>query len=54
MARLEADQPFIHRDCQITGSHFGAYVEIGARSRIATDRFGAHSYCTRPFRIPNA
>lgn len=54
MARLQADQPFIHPDCQITGSHFGAYVEIGAGSRIANSRFGDYSYCDRTCDIANA
>jgi phosphonate metabolism protein (transferase hexapeptide repeat family) len=54
MARLQADQPFIHPDCQITGSDFGAYVEIGAGSRIANSRFGDYSYCDRTCDIANA
>ncbi|WP_170385385.1 chloramphenicol acetyltransferase [Ruegeria atlantica] len=54
MARLRPDQPFIHPDCQITGSSFGEYVEIGAGSRIANSVWGDYSYCDRTCDIANA
>ena len=54
MTRLKADQPFIHEGCQITDSTFGAYVEIGAGSRIAHSSFGDYSYCDRFADIANA
>ncbi|UWQ63423.1 chloramphenicol acetyltransferase [Leisingera caerulea] len=54
MTRLKAEAPLIHPDCQITGSTFGAYVEIGAGSRIANSVFGDYSYCDRTCDIANA
>lgn len=54
MARLSATQPFIHPDCQITASTFGAYVEIGQGSRVAHSVFGDYSYCDRLADIANA
>ncbi|KIC11768.1 chloramphenicol acetyltransferase [Leisingera sp. ANG-M1] len=54
MARLQAEAPFIHPDCQVTGSTFGAYVEIGAGSRVANSEFGDYSYCDRTCDIANA
>ncbi|WP_170573096.1 chloramphenicol acetyltransferase [Ruegeria atlantica] len=54
MARLRPDQPFIHPDCQITGSSFGEYVEIGVGSRIANSVWGDYSYCDRTCDIANA
>lgn len=54
MARLTADEPFIHPDCAITDSTFGAYVEIGQGSRVAHSTFGDYSYCDRYADIANA
>ena len=54
MTRLQAAAPFIHPDCQIIGSTFGAYVEIGASSRVANTVFGDYSYCDRTCDIANA
>ena len=54
MARLQAQMPFIHPECQITGSSFGAHVEIGAGSRVANSVFGDYSYCDRSCDIANA
>lgn len=54
MARLSADTPFIHPDCEITDSTFGAYVEIGKGSRIAHVRMDDYSYCDRYADIANA
>lgn len=53
MPRLQAEQPFVHPGCQITGSQFGRYVEIGANSRIANSGFGDYSYCDRTCDIAN-
>ena len=54
MARLSSDTPFIHPDCEITDSTFGAYVEIGKGSRIAHVRMDDYSYCDRYADIANA
>ncbi|MEM6932342.1 MAG: chloramphenicol acetyltransferase [Pseudomonadota bacterium] len=54
MARLTAEQPFIHPDCSITESTFGRFVEIGRGSRIAFSIFGDYSYCDRMADIANA
>ncbi|MEM9232509.1 MAG: DapH/DapD/GlmU-related protein [Pseudomonadota bacterium] len=54
MARLSADAPFIHPDCEITDSSFGAYVEIGKGSRVNNSYFGDYSYCDRYADIANA
>ncbi|WP_411352281.1 chloramphenicol acetyltransferase [Leisingera aquaemixtae] len=54
MARLNADAPLIHPGCEITGSSFGAYVEIGAGSRVANSAVGDYSYCDRTCDIANA
>ncbi len=53
MARL-GEAPFIHPDCQIGGSRFGAFVEIGQGSRIQNTQFGDYSYCDRYADIANA
>jgi len=54
MPRLSADTPFIHPDCDITESAFGAYVEIGRGSRVAYSELGDYSYCDRYADIANA
>ncbi|MEY8799453.1 chloramphenicol acetyltransferase [Leisingera sp. XS_AS12] len=54
MARLTAETPFIHPDCSIADSTFGAYVEIGAGSRVTNSRIGDYSYCDRSCDIANA
>lgn len=54
MARLKADEPFIHPDCEITDTKFGAYVEIGKGSRVAHSSLGDYSYCDRYADIANA
>ncbi|OIQ41044.1 MAG: chloramphenicol acetyltransferase [Roseobacter sp. MedPE-SWde] len=54
MARLSAETPFFHPDCQISDSSFGAFVEIGAGSRVANSHFGDYSYCDRNSDIANA
>lgn len=54
MARLSATEPFIHPECEITDSTFGAYVEIGKGSRVAHSELGDYSYCDRCADIANA
>lgn len=47
MARLTADKPFIHPDCEVTDATYGKFVEIGRGSRLAHSHFGDYSYCDR-------
>ncbi|MDW4499219.1 DapH/DapD/GlmU-related protein [Sulfitobacter sp. D35] len=54
MARLSADMPFVHPECEITDCAFGAYVEIGKGSRVSNTHFGDYSYCDRYADIANA
>lgn len=54
MPTLHADKPFIHPDCNISNSSFGAFVEIGAGTRVANSEFGDYSYCDRTCDIANA
>lgn len=54
MARLSAGTPFIHPECDITDSSFGAYVEIGKGSRVSNSCFGDYSYCDRYADVANA
>ncbi len=54
MAKLSADTPFIHPDCEITDSTFGEFVEIGKGSRVSNSEFGDYSYCDRYADIANA
>ncbi len=54
MARLKPTEPFIHPDCHITGSEFGAYTEVGQGSRLNNAHFGDYSYCDRYADIANA
>lgn len=54
MAKLSADTPFVHPECDITDSTFGPYVEIGRGSRVAHSTLGDYSYCDRFADIANA
>ncbi|MEI4195432.1 DapH/DapD/GlmU-related protein [Roseovarius sp. E0-M6] len=54
MVRLSPNEPFIHPECDITDSTFGAYVEIGRGSRVAHSVFDDYSYCDRYADIANA
>ncbi|PWR04462.1 chloramphenicol acetyltransferase [Meridianimarinicoccus roseus] len=54
MARLTAEAPFLHPDCEITDTRFGRYVEIGRGSRVAHSEIGDYSYCDRYADIANA
>ena len=53
MPRLSADAPFLHPDCEIAGSTFGAYVEVGRGSRVVNSDFGDYAYCDRYADIAN-
>jgi phosphonate metabolism protein (transferase hexapeptide repeat family) len=53
MTRLTAEAPFIHPDCDVTDSTFGAYVEIGRGSRLAHSNLDDYSYCDRFADIAN-
>ncbi|MCC5975434.1 MAG: chloramphenicol acetyltransferase [Rubellimicrobium sp.] len=53
MARLSADKPLIHPDCEITDSHFGAWCEVGRGSRVTNSSFGDYAYCDRYADIAN-
>lgn len=46
MPRL-GQEPFLHPDCEITGSELGAFVEIGRGSRLNRVEMGDYSYCDR-------
>ncbi|MFD1508043.1 chloramphenicol acetyltransferase [Lacimonas salitolerans] len=54
MARLSANAPFVHPECEITDTSFGAYVEIGRGSRVTHSVIGDYSYCDRYADIANA
>ena len=54
MPRLSPDAPFIHPNCSITESRFGAYTEVGEGSRVAYSVFGDYSYCDRYADVANA
>ena len=54
MARLKPDTPFIHPECEIVESTFGAFVEIGKGSRVQNSSWGDYSYCDRYADIANA
>ena len=53
MARLRADAPFLHPDCEVTDTIFGTYVEIGRGSRLAHCTWGDYSYCDRYADVAN-
>lgn len=53
MPRLNAEVPFIHADCEIVDSVFGAYCEVGQGSRVLHSSFGDYAYCDRYTDIAN-
>ena len=53
MPELSATQPFIHPDCEISASQFGAYCEVGRGSRVLNSTFGDYAYCDRFADIAN-
>lgn len=54
MARLKADTPFIHPDCEVSDTTFGAFTEIGRGTRLAHSHFDDYAYCDRYCDIANA
>lgn len=54
MPRLSPTEPFIHPDCQVVNTTFGAYCELGAGSRVQNSSFGDYSYTDRSTDIANA
>jgi len=54
MARLKANEPFLHPDCQLTDATFGRYTEVGQGSRLAHCHFEHYAYCDRSADIANA
>ncbi|SEL21236.1 chloramphenicol acetyltransferase [Pacificibacter marinus] len=54
MARLKADTPFIHPDCEVSDTTFGAFNEIGRGTRLAHSHFDDYAYCDRYCDIANA
>ena len=54
MPRLSATEPLVHAGCSLINSTFGAWVEIGADTRVANSHFGDYSYCDRICDIANA
>ncbi|MQQ09210.1 chloramphenicol acetyltransferase [Epibacterium sp. SM1979] len=53
MAKLSADVPFVHPDCEISEARFGGYVEIGAGTRLKNVEIGDYSYCDRSCDLAN-
>lgn len=53
MARLTADTPFLHPDCDISDATFGRFVEIGRGTRLAHSHFDDYAYCDRSCDIAN-
>lgn len=53
MPKLSPTEPFIHPDCEIAQSQFGAYVEIGKGSRVLNTTFQDYAYCDRYADIAN-
>ena len=53
MAKLSAEVPVIHPDCELSEVVFGRFVEIGRGSRVLNAAFGDYSYCDRYADIAN-
>jgi len=53
MPKLSPTTPYIHPDCQIRDSTFGAFVEIGQGSRVTHSTFEDYAYCDRLSDISN-
>ena len=53
MPKLSATEPYVHSDCEIGNSTFGAYVEIGKGSRVLNSTFEDYSYCDRYVDVAN-
>jgi phosphonate metabolism protein (transferase hexapeptide repeat family) len=53
MPKLSPDTPFLHPECEVSHSTFGAYVEVGRGSRVLNSSFGDYAYCDRYADIAN-
>lgn len=53
MAKLRPDLPLVHEGCELVRVTTGAYVEIGAGSRVLDSHFDDYSYCDRQSDIAN-
>jgi len=53
MAKLSPVTPMIHSGCEIVNSHFGAWCEVGAQSRVINSTFEDYAYCDRMADIAN-
>lgn len=53
MPKLSATEPYIHPECRIANSTFGAYCEVGQGSRVLNSEFGDYAYCDRLADIAN-
>ncbi len=53
MPKLSPTEPFIHPDCIIGNSRFGAYTEVGHGSRVLNSTFEDYAYCDRYADIAN-
>jgi phosphonate metabolism protein (transferase hexapeptide repeat family) len=53
MPKLSPDTPFLHPECEVSHSTFGAYVEVGRGARVLNSSFGDYAYCDRYADIAN-
>jgi phosphonate metabolism protein (transferase hexapeptide repeat family) len=53
MPKLSPTEPFIHEGCQILGSAFGAWCEVGKGSRVLHSTFEDYAYCDQYSDIAN-
>ena len=53
MPKLSESQPYLHPDCEIVNSTFGAYCEVGRGARVVNSDFGDYAYCDRLADIAN-
>ncbi|MCV2878943.1 chloramphenicol acetyltransferase [Sedimentimonas flavescens] len=53
MPKLSASEPFVHPDCTIVNSTFGAFTEVGRGARILNSSFGDYAYCDQYADIAN-
>lgn len=47
MARLTAETPVLHPECEVNDTTFGAFVEIGRGTRLAHSHIDDYAYCDR-------
>ena len=53
MPKLSPTEPFLHEGVEVHNTHFGAYCEVGAGSRILHSTFEDYAYCDRHSDIAN-